>query len=462
MKKMTLVIILMMMVGTSVFAQTDKFDLAKTAAQEKQEELLSNMKSKLENPKEYKQLKTDLTINGNEKQQFLYEENKIASLLKIRSHALKDVFKELTKSKANKNDHFPTQFNYGEQIVGTPYFKTNKNGGVDSLTIIVPISFQTHTITKNSISNVKCEVTLEWAVKIKEKRDEEGKFTYKVYNPKLNSSKATPIEYFTSDKVSMLETAKKHIVEWYANLPNTLNEKYVQMSIDDLKPMKIDQKDVQKDGLPNSKNFEISAVPEIRIKIDPYQYIEDSEKLLYTDPVSYMILRPKFNISIDNTLKGIDNITVEYIEKDIVKPIKDTEKEARQDKAKEAIETLNNRLSNYVVDKNDETKSMVETLFVDEKVEVEVSYMLKNGSERRNKKSVQKYLSLLKGITLTMDLENIEVNDPNWDSIVCTVNQQYRGVTYSDETIKKVYCNFNQSKDQYIVSKIEVVSTRIK
>lgn len=461
MKRMTLVIILMMMVGTSVFAQTDEFDLAKTAAQEKQEELLSNMKSKLENPKEYKQLKTDLTINGNEKQQFLYEENKIASLLKIRSHALKDVFKELTKSKANKNDHFPTQFNYGEQIVGTPYFKTNKDG-VDSLIIIVPISFQTHTVTKNSISNVKYDVTLEWAVKIKEKRDKEGKFTYTINNTQLNSSKATPIEYLNSEKISMLETAKKHIVEWYANLPNTLNDKYVQMSIDDLKPMKIDQKDVQKDGLPNSKNFEISAVPEIRIKIDPYQYIEDSEKLLYTDPVSYMILRPKFNIIIDNTLKGIDNITVEYIEKDIIKPIKDTEKEARRDKAREAIETLGDRLSNYVANRNDETKSDVENLFVSENVEVEVSYLFKNGLEKRNRKSVRKYLSLLKGVSLTISLKNIEVNDSNWDSIVCTVNQQYRSVTYNDDTIKKIYFDFDQSKDQYMVSKIEVVSTQIR
>ena len=461
MKRITLVTILMMMVGISALAQTDKFDLAKTAAQEKQEELLSNMKLKLENPKEYKQLKADLTIKGNEKQQFLYEESKIDSLLKIRSHALNDVFKKLTVNKANKNVHFPTQFNYGGQIVGRPYFKTNKDG-VDSLTIIVPISFQTHTITKNSISNVKYEVTLEWVVKIKEKRDEEGKFKYTINSTKLNSSKATPIEYLTSDKVSMLETAKKYIVEWYANLPNTLNDKYVQMSINDIIPMKIDLKDVQKDRLPNSKNFEISSVPKIRIKIDPYQYIEDSEKLLYTDPVSYMVLRPKFNISIDNTLKGIDNITVEYIEKDIVKPIKDTEKKDRQDKAKEAIEILNNRLSNYVADKNGETKSMVETLFVDEKVEVEVSYMFKNGTERRNKKPVKKYLSLLKGLTLRMDLENIEVSDPNWNSIVCTVKQQYRGVAYSDETIKKIYFNFNQSKGQYMVSKIEVVSTQIK
>lgn len=461
MKRITLVTILMMMVGISALAQTDKFDLAKTAAQEKQEELLSNMKLKLENPKEYKQLKADLTIKGNEKQQFLYEESKIDSLLKIRSHALNDVFKKLTVNKANKNVHFPTLFNYGGQIVGTPYFKTNKDD-VDSLTIIVPISFQTHTITKNSISNVKYEVTLEWVVKIKEKRDEEGKFKYTINSTKLNSSKATPIEYLTSDKVSMLETAKKYIVEWYANLPNTLNDKYVQMSINDIIPMKIDLKDVQKDRLPNSKNFEISSVPKIRIKIDPYQYIEDSEKLLYTDPVSYMVLRPKFNISIDNTLKGIDNITVEYIEKDIVKPIKDTEKDARRDKAKEAIEILNNRLSNYVADKNGETKSMVETLFVDEKVEVEVSYMFKNGTERRNKKPVKKYLSLLKGLTLTMDLENIEVSDPNWNSIVCTVKQQYRGVAYSDETIKKIYFNFNQSKGQYMVSKIEVVSTQIK
>ena len=164
----------------------------------------------------------------------------------------------------------------------------------------------------------------------------------------------------------------------------------------------------------------------------------------------------------DNTLKGVDNMTVEYVEKEIVKPIKDAEKEVRQDKAKGAIETLNNRLFNYVTDKNDETKSMVETMFVDENVEVEVSHLFKNGSERRTIKPVKKYLSLLKGLTLTMDLEHIEVNDPNWDSIVCTVNQQYRSVAYSDDTIKKVYLDFNQPENQYKVSKIEVVSTQIK
>lgn len=458
---MTLIIILMMIVGTSVFAQTGKFDLAKAAAQEKQEELLANMKLKLENPQEYKQLKAELTIKDNENQQFLYEDSRIDSLLKIKSHALNEVFKKLTVNKADKNIHFPTQFNYEGQIIGTPYFKTNEDD-VDSLTIIVPIRFQTHTITKNSISNVKYEVSFEWAVKVKEKRDKEGKFNYTVNSTKLNSSKATPIDYLTSDKELMLEAAKKHIVEWYADLPNTLNGNYVQMSIDDLIPMKIDLKDVHKDGLPNSKNFEISSVPEIRIKIDPYQYIADDEKLLYTDPVSYMVLRPKFKISIDNALNGVNNMAVEYIEEEIVKPVKDTEKEARRNKAKEAIETLNNRLSNYVADKNGETKSMVENLFVDENVEVEVSYLFKNGKERRNKKTVQKYLSLLKGLTLTMDLAEIEVNDSNWNSIVYTVNQQYRGVTYSDDTVKKVYFDFDQSKDQYMVSKIEVVSTQIK
>lgn len=463
MKRITLVTILMMMVEISVFAQTDKFDLAKTVAKEKQEELLFNMKSKLENPKKYKQLKADLTIKGkgNEKQQFLYEESKINSLLKAKSHALNDVFKKLTVSKANKNVHFPTQFNYEEQKVGTPYLKQTEDG-VDSLIIIVPFRFQTHTVTKNSVSNVKYEVTLEWAIKVKEKKSKEGGFHYTVNSTKLNSSKATPINYLTSDKVSMLETAKKHIVEWYADLPNTLDDEYVQMSIDDIMPMKIDLKDIQKDRLPNSNKFEISSVPEIKIKTDPYQYIENSEKLLYTDPVSYIVLRPKFNISIDNTLKGVENITVEYIEKNIVKPIKDSEKEHRRNKAKEAIETLNNRLSNYITDKNDETKSMVENLFVDENVEVEVSYIFKNGSEKRNKRSVQKYLSLLKGLVLTMDLENIEVNDPNWDSIVYTVNQHYRGVTYNDDTVKKVYFKFNQSKDQYMVSKIEVISTQIR
>lgn len=461
MKRITLVTILMMMVGTSVFAQTDKFDLAKTAAQEKQEELLANMKSKLENPKEYKQLKADLTIKDNENQQFLYEESRIDSLLKIKSHTLNDVFKKLTVNKADKNVHFPTQFNYEGQVIGTPHFKTNENS-VDSLTIIVPIRFQTHTITKNSISNVKYEVTLEWAVKVKEKRDKEGKLNYTINSTKLNSSKATPIEYLTSEKVLMLESAKKHIVEWYADLPNTLNDKYVQMSVDNLVPIRIDLKDVNKEELPNSKNFEISSVPEIRIKIDPYQYIKDNEELLYTDPVSFMVLSPKFNISMDNTLKGVDNMTVEYVEKEIVKPIKDAEKEVRQDKAKGAIETLNNRLFNYVTDKNDETKSMVETMFVDENVEVEVSHLFKNGSERRTIKPVKKYLSLLKGLTLTMDLEHIEVNDPNWDSIVCTVNQQYRSVAYSDDTIKKVYLDFNQPENQYKVSKIEVVSTQIK
>ena len=56
--------------------------MAKNDAQEKKEELLANMKLKLENPKEYHQLKAKLTIpKGNENQQFLYDESKIDSML---------------------------------------------------------------------------------------------------------------------------------------------------------------------------------------------------------------------------------------------------------------------------------------------------------------------------------------------------------------------------------------------
>ena len=459
--KRIILIAALIMAGTSVFAQNDKFELAKKAAQEKQEELLANMKLKLENPKEYHQLKAKLTIpKGNENQQFLYDESKIDSMLeKKTSHTLSEVFNKLTVRKEDKNIHCPTYFLYEGQITRAPYYKSD-NDRIDSSIIIVPIYFQTHTVTKNSTSNVKYDVTLEWKIEVKESKDKDGgiKYTIKDNNTKLNSSKASPIEYLVSDKASMLEAAKKYIVEWYANLPQTLDERYAHMSVNSLKPILVDHEDIEAE-LPNTQNFTITSVPEIRISIDPYQYIDNKETLLYTNPAAYIILSPEFNICIDSTLKNVDTMSVKYNVKEIIKPMKKKKKEERHNKAEEAIDVLKNNLSNFVSSRSKEQKDKVVNLFINDEAEVEVSHLYKNGTVKKTTKSVKKYLSLLKGSVLNMDVVNFELMDPNWDSITYTVNQQYRSKTYNDDTIKQVYLDYDSSNGKYLISKITVIST---
>lgn len=168
MYRKVLITALMLGIGVAGFSRTNEIenvnpkDLAKTVAEKSQKELLDKMQLRLKdrnepNVKFYKKM--------TEAQQFLYQENLIDSVLKAKSHLLKDVYVKLCD-----NSNMPTDLIYEGININNIAYKTFKKKGiekVDSTTLIVPISFQAHTVAKDGISDVKYAVTFKWQVKIK-------------------------------------------------------------------------------------------------------------------------------------------------------------------------------------------------------------------------------------------------------------------------------------------------------
>jgi len=473
MYRKVLITALMLGIGMMGFSQTNEIknvnpkDLAKTVVENSQKELLDNMQRRL---KDRNEPNVKFEKRMTEAQQFLFEENLIDSVLKANSHILKDVFGKLC-DKSN----MPTDLIYeGININNIAYkvFETGKKQGqIDSTTLIVPVSFQAHTIAKESVSDVKYAITFNWEVKVKaetEKRVVDGKKTNAIVGyiqngmPTLVSSAASPIRFLTSDKKDMKNAAQNAIVEWYANLPQTLDKQYAGQSITAIKAMNVSFNDITM-NLPESQNFTITEVPTIKVDIDPYQFIKEEDRLLYTNPVAQMVIAPTFNVSIDDTFKKA-GISVSYTVKKLNKPITDSVKVERSIAASAIIAELTNRLSTYVTSRNAEQKAVIENMFDTAESNVEVSHLPKHGAEKIKKESVQKYLSLLKGSALNIYIDDIEVVNPDLDSLIYTVNQEYQSKTYSDYTQKRIYLSYDSTNDKYHINKIEVVpnSTRIE
>ena len=456
------VLISMLMLGICMvgFSQTNTGnisnpkDAAKVAVENSQKELLDKMQRRLKDRNEPKPNKEFNKLT--EAQQFLFKESLIDSVLKAKSHNLKDVFRKLC-DKAN----MPTDFVYEGINLGEITYKTiesgKKQGQIDSTTLIVPVTFQTHTIAKEGVSNAKYTTTFKWEVKVKQDK-KTGE--YQIKDSVLVSSVATPVQFLNSDKRNMKDASLSAIVEWYENLPQTLDKQYAIQSVTAIRAMKVSPSDIKMD-LPQGRTFTVSDVPAITISIDPYQFINESDKQLYTDPVASLTVAPVFNVTIDESNRNA-SVSVEYTEKGIAKPIFDKEKETRRNKADAVVAEFAQMLASYVASRDAGKKADIEGLFNSEDNVVEVSYLRKNGTERITTKPVQKYLSLLKGTDLNMVVDDVEVLNPNWDSVIYTVNQKFHSKPYSDNTIKKIHMTYDPAKGTYIINKLEVVPSSTK
>lgn len=436
-----------LLVGASVlgFAQDPSAETkasAKTVVENSQKAMLEKMSLKLKGGKEKVKFPNKFIA-----QQFLFQENLIDTILVAKSHGLKDVFEKLCA-----NTNVPTEFTFEGINVGSINYKIysegKKQGQADTNVVIVPISFQTHTIAKDNVSDVKYKVTIKWEVKGEKA------------TPVLSS--AEPINYLTSERMAMLNAAKAKIIEWYANLPQTLDKQYSEQSISEIQPVTVTADDIKAD-LPAGQNFTINNVKDVVINIDPYQFISESDKNLYTNPSASLTITPSFIVTVDDSFKNAD-IKVEYSAKEPVKPTSDKEKVARRDAAESTISKLAQELSSYVSVRNAEQKERVENLFNSKESNIEVSYLRQNGTERINTKTADKYLSLLKGSSLNFIDHSIELQDPNWETLVVVVNQDFKSKAYSDYTQKKVYLTYDDENKTYIIDKIEVVpnSTKIQ
>ena len=472
MYKKTLMTVVMMGIIMVGFAQTDQKksanpkDLVKVVAENSHKELLDKMQRRLKDRNEPKLNKEFGSMT--ESKQFLFQEQLIDTVLRAKSHTLKDVFVKMC-DKAN----MPTEFIYEDINIGNVVYKTfetgKKQGQIDSTAFVVPVSFQAHTVAKDKISDVKYAVTLNWEVGVKMEYETvmaDGKKVKQVVGyvqngtPVLMSSVAQPIKYLTSEKKAMRDVAKKAIVEWYANIPHRLDKQYAEQSITTIDAMNISPNDV-KFNLPEGQSFVVSDVPTIKVNIDPYQFIESSNESVYTDPSSYMILAPTFDVYVDDTFNNA-KIVVSYAVKDVVKPIADKEKELRRNGAHATILEIADKLSLYVVDSCVDSKLAIANMFTTHQSSIEVSYLPKYGSEKIKTDSVQEYLSLLKGQSLKWTIDSLEVVNSNWDALIYTIGQNYHSKRYSDYTQKRVHLKYDETKGAYVIDKIEVVRNSTK
>lgn len=413
-------------------AETNAKAKAKELVEQKLKDNLNMIELQLKEGK-----KASLPKEMKNSRQFLFQENMIKEKLDIRSTQLDDVLKQMC------NKLKPSEFKYEDINVEKITDDKNKEG-----TVIVPISFQTRTIAKDSVSDVRYNVTFTYKVNKKEKVS-------------FVSSSVKKIDFLNSEKKRMLDAAKNAIVEWYANLPQTLDQQYSEQSITEIQPIEITANDITA-KLPDSKIFTISNVKNIEIAIDPYQFIKDSEMHLYTNPSASLIITPTFNITVDDSFDKA-NVSVEYSVQTI-KPTNDNDKINQLVAAQSAIEKLAKELSSYVSSKDEELKSNIQSMF-NAKSTVQVSYLLKNGKEKINNRTVTKYLSLLKGSSLNFIDYTIEIPDAsNLNTLVFVINQDFKSKTYSDYTQKKIYLTYNEETETYSIDKIEVVpnSTKIQ
>lgn len=384
MNKKISILVLMLLACMAGFAQSNKgagadiHNEAKKVVTEQTKDFLTNMQKKLNNPKDKAKVEFGNLKKSSKQQQFLFADGKIDSLLKCKSHGLSDVFTNL----CNK-ENAPTKFRFNElhasKNIHCKIFETGKHQGkADSSKWIVPVSFNTHTIAKNKVSDVEYSVVLEWEVSIKKgtAKGNKGEKTtsFTIVNPVLLSSTASPLK----------KESKK--------------------------PKGPEASTVQKDSV-----------------------------------VTSPILAEKAPTDTENTVV--------------------IAKEQQESQFTEAIDIVLEyafQLSNYVADANEKTKKKIERLFVNNNVEIEVSNVQENGTEKIQKRFVKEYLSLLKGNSLKIELDSI-IDHKNNESPIFMVSQAYRSDTYNDDTQKQVYLKYNAAKKTYLINKITVVpnSTRI-
>lgn len=448
---------------TTTSTNNDVIALLKSSAINHQETWLDNMTQALKGSS----VSVDLP-RGNNMQQFLYQEELIDSLLikniSDDSHSLKRVFAALKKSTDS------TEFNYEEIEIGSIEYKKvegPKSVKIDSNSFIVSVNFLTHSVVGNNVSDVKNEVVVTWdiktvktvkTVKVEGKKEKTTEYSIRKISPV--SSVVKPISFLLSERKDMRNAAKDKIIEWYENLPQTLDKQYSEQSISEIQPVTVTADDIKAD-LPAGQIFTINNVKDVVINIDPYQFISESDKNLYTNPSASLTITPSFIVTVDDSFKKAD-IRVEYSAKEPVKPTTDSVKIERRKAAESTISKLAQELSSYVSVRNAEQKERVENLFNSKESNIEVSYLRQNGTERINTKTADKYLSLLRGSSLNFIEHSIELQDPNWETLVVVVNQDFKSKTYSDYTQKKVFLTYDNENKTYIIDKIEVVPNSTK
>lgn len=307
-------------------------------------------------------------------------------------------------------------------------------------------------------SNAKYSVTLNWQVTLETKESKKGK----VKSIELVSVSTDEIPYLALEKQQMKTTAEKLIKEWYANVSaDQLASEVEGYTIVNCASINDDKTVVNAPN--NPVGIVVAGESEIKLDLNPDQFIEPYDRMLYTNPKAYYVLSPKFTIDINDDLKTGEIKSVSYSKK-LYKPETDDAKKERWEKQKNAADktanTFAEQLSNYAsatsVPDRKAIRAELDELFVDANVIVEVSNLSKQGKEKIEERKVAQYLSRFRASKLNIDVNSANFTDETFAEISYPINQEYFSKTYNDFTVKSISVKYDEAKDTFLINHITV------
>lgn len=444
-KTLLTLIVLTMAFATTSFAQ----DAKQAAVLDKQEEFFKTVKQGLETKNK------KLNVKGNNKdfwQQFFIEYSKSKSFLDMTDTTKLKLFKPVYSRMTNsgKNTNITTNDVYTRNI-GISLTDTNKrnNGKIKNYIYTTENEVGVASVKDDTLySNARYHVIIEWGVEPQSK----DTTTYKV---SIENISTYEIPYLTKEKQQMGQTAKELIENWYAT--ETVNETFAKYNPVSVKTL---------DGnisveTPQGQKFIVTNVPEIRIDMNPEEFMT-GDKTLYLEPIeAYRILKPVFEITINDDFTSGSITNVDFKEITLHKPETVAERIEKYIKQEQLINDYVAGLTNYVNDRSDSLRAALEGMFADKASSViEVSNVVADKETIRTR-TAEQYLKRLKG-----NLMQIELGEPvigtGLETIVYPVYQQYESATYSDNTEKEIHLLYDAESAKYLIDKILVIKGSTK
>lgn len=493
MKKIILLITLTLSVSAIGFAQTyPSQEEAEKAAQENVREKLTELLTSMQNGLHDADAPKTKFNNGTDKvKQFLYDGKKVNKFLAKKEttdkdKTLKNIYTKLTQQITNKVNAYKTDFQYFDIQLGEAKI-IKQEGKQNGYKLNIPVTFQTYTVTGDSASLAKYEVKSTWEVAVDTKKQKVVK-SDSVHNAKdaqpvlshTVSNKmqcvgltAKSIDFLNSEVKTMKQLAEQAIIDWYANVQQNLEQKYIDQAIAPIAPIAMES--VKFDSQ-NGKTFKVDQVKEILISIDPKPYMTEPE-VYYESPTAILTVRPSFIVTINDDLTGVTSLEVTYEELPVEAPKTAFEKMEMRTKADKLVNVFTNKLSEYVATNNAQRKEELLNMFECGKTQVQVSHVSQNAKERIANRQAEKYLNCLKGLkwdvktpTLIDEACANQLNteyptlglqfDSSLNTMMYLINQRYEGQNYKDDTQKIIFVKYNEGK--YQIQKVVVVPNSTK
>lgn len=445
-KTLLTLIVLTMAFATTSFAQ----DAKQAAVLDKQEEFFNTVRQGLETKKNKY---SPREFRSNKKcyqswQQFFIEYSKSPFFLGIDDTTELKLFKQVYSGMVKKDKNITTNDVYVHNI-GISYTEedTTKNGEIKGYIYTTENEVGVASVKDDTLySNARYRVEIEWYVNTKKDT---------TYKPTIANISTYEIPYLTKEKQQMGQTAKELIENWYAT--ETVNETFAKYNPVSVKTL---------DGnisveTPQGQKFIVTNVPEIRIDMNPEEFMT-GDKTLYLEPIeAYRILKPVFEITINDDFTSGSITNVDFKEITLHKPETVAERIEKYIKQEQLINDYVAGLTNYVNDRSDSLRTALEGMFADKASSViEVSNVVADKETIRTR-TAEQYLKRLKG-----NLMQIELGEPvigtGLETIVYPVYQQYESATYSDNTEKEIYLLYDAESAKYLIDKILVIKGSTK